>query len=77
MRYGFEKEATEIQERYLAGEQRAAIAAVPDALVEAVTIIGNPARVRDGLDRWRSSGVDLLLLTSPDLHTLRTVPELL
>jgi F420-dependent oxidoreductase-like protein len=76
-RYGFEREAAEIQDHYLRGDRRAAVAAVPDALVDAVTIIGRPDRVKDGLAMWRESGVDLLLLNSPDPHTLRTVPDLL
>lgn len=76
VRYGFEREAAEIQDRYLDGDRRAAVAAVPDDLVDAVTIIGTADQVKEGLARWKESGVDLLLMNSPDPHTLRTVPDL-
>ena len=39
-RYGWEAEAERIQELYLAGSQREAIAAVPDELVDAVALVG-------------------------------------
>src|SRR5215467_3300272 len=41
-RYGWEREAGEIQELYLGGRQREAIAAVPDELVDAVSLVGPP-----------------------------------
>ncbi len=39
-RYGWEEEAGRIQELYLSGKQREAIAAVPDELVDAVSLVG-------------------------------------
>ena len=76
-RYGFEKEAAEIQDLYLDGKRQAAAAAVPDALVDAVNIIGTPDEVRDRLVMWDESDVDLLLLNSPSLDVVRRLPELL
>ena len=46
-RYGWEDEAAQIQELYLAGRQREAIAAVPDALVDAVALVGPKERIAD------------------------------
>src|SRR5437763_12181250 len=39
-RYGWEEDAKRIQELYLGGKQREAIAAVPDALVDALALVG-------------------------------------
>ena len=41
-RYGFEAEAAEIQDHYLAGRKGDAAAAVPDALVDEIALVGEP-----------------------------------
>ena len=56
-RYGYEAEAERIQELYLGGKQREAIAAVPDALIDDVALVGPPERIRDRLDAWREIGL--------------------
>ena len=54
-RYGYEDEAREIQELYLGGKKMEAIAAVPDALVDEVALVGDaradrrPARGMEGV----------------------------
>src|SRR5207253_10276037 len=55
-RYGYEAEAKEIQELYLGGKKLEAIAAVPDALVDEVALVGPRQRIADRLDAWRESG---------------------
>ena len=40
--YGFEAEAAEIQDLYLSGRRAEAVAAVPDELVQGVTLLGDP-----------------------------------
>ena len=59
-RYGWEAEAERIQELYLAGHQREAIAAVPDELVDAVALVGPRERIRDRLEAWRETPVTTL-----------------
>jgi F420-dependent oxidoreductase-like protein len=76
-RYGYEGEAREIQELYLGGRQREAIAAVPDALVDEVALVGPRERIADRLEAWRESGVTTLLVQTHDRATLRTMAELL
>ena len=49
-RYGFEAEATTIQDLYLTGRKGEAIAAVPDALVDAVALCGPKERIAERLD---------------------------
>jgi alkanesulfonate monooxygenase SsuD/methylene tetrahydromethanopterin reductase-like flavin-dependent oxidoreductase (luciferase family) len=48
-RLGFEEAAVKIQDLFLAGKKPEAIAAVPDALVDAVHLVGSEAKIRDRL----------------------------
>jgi F420-dependent oxidoreductase-like protein len=75
-RYGYEAEAREIQELYLGGKKMEAIAAVPDALVDEVALVGPRERVADRLEAWKESGVTTLLIQAHDAATLRTMAEL-
>jgi alkanesulfonate monooxygenase SsuD/methylene tetrahydromethanopterin reductase-like flavin-dependent oxidoreductase (luciferase family) len=76
-RYGYEEAATEIQEHYLAGRREEAIAAVPDALVDEVALIGSRDELADRLEPWKESGVTTLIAIAQDVTTLRTLAELL
>jgi F420-dependent oxidoreductase-like protein len=76
-RYGFEREAAEVQELFLGGRQREAAAAVPDALVDQVALVGPRDRIADRLDAWRACGVTTLLCQTRDVETLRLMAELM
>jgi F420-dependent oxidoreductase-like protein len=75
-RYGYEREAQAIQDLYLDGKQRDAAAAVPDALVDEVALVGPRERIADRLEAWRACGVTTLLCQTRDVGTLRTLAEL-
>ena len=75
-RYGYEAEAERIQGLYLDGKQREAIAAVPDALVDEVALVGPPERIAERLEAWRESGATTLLVAARDPVALRTMAEL-
>jgi F420-dependent oxidoreductase-like protein len=75
-RYGWEQAAEEIQELYLAGKQREAIAAVPDELVDAVTLVGPKERIAERLEAWRETPVTTLVLGTPQPEALQTLAEL-
>jgi F420-dependent oxidoreductase-like protein len=75
-RYGYEAEAATIQELYLDGKKMEAIAAVPDALVDEVALVGPRERIADRLGAWRESGVTTLLVQTHDRATLRAMAEL-
>ncbi len=64
-RMGYEAECARIQDLYLAGDKRAAIAAVPTAMVEDVALVGPPAKIRSDLDAWRESVVNTLVVSGP------------
>jgi len=74
-RAGFEAEATKIQELYLAGNKKDAIAAVPTAMVEAMALVGPPEKIRDDLAAWEESVVTTLLVSGPPV-LLRTLAEI-
>ena len=60
-RYGFDAEARAIQALYLEGKRAEAVASVPDALVDAVTLTGPPPVIREGLQRCAAAGVTTVL----------------
>lgn len=76
VRYGYEEAAPRIQNLYLAGKKRDAGAAVPDALIDEVSLIGTAQQIRDRLDAWREAGVNTLIVSTADVTSLRTMAEL-
>ena len=75
-RYGWEEDAERIQELYLSGKQREAIAAVPDELVDAVSLVGPKERIAERLEAWRATPVTTLVLGTTQPEALRTLAEL-
>jgi F420-dependent oxidoreductase-like protein len=76
-RYGWEDAANTIQELYLAGRQREAIAAVPDELVDAVALVGPKERIADRLAAWREqTPVTTLIAGTSQPEALRVLAEL-
>lgn len=59
-RMGFEKEADDIQELYLAGRVRDAAAAVPLEFIDETSLLGSPTRVAGRLQRYEDAGVTTL-----------------
>ena len=55
VRMGYEAEAKKIQDLYLAGDKKSAIAAVPIKLVEDVALIGSWAKITDEIQRWKQT----------------------
>jgi F420-dependent oxidoreductase-like protein len=80
-RLGFEEAAVRIQDLYLDGKKAEATAAVPDALVDAVHVVGPKARVRERLQLWKEAGrkgwVHTLNVGSPQLEALELAAEAL
>ncbi|WP_334142192.1 LLM class F420-dependent oxidoreductase [Rhabdothermincola sp.] len=75
-RFGFEKEAVQIQEAFFEGRRDEAIALVPDEFADAISLCGPPERIRDRLQAWEESPVSTLLVYSPGVEGLRTIAEL-
>jgi len=75
-RYGFEAAAKEIQDLYLDGKKQEATAAVPDELIDEVTLVGPKERIADRLDAWRDSGITTMVVGAAQPEALRVMAEL-
>lgn len=62
-RMGYEEACEKIQELYLAGNKKDAIAAVPTEMVEAISLIGPPEKIKDELSLWEDSVVNTMLIS--------------
>lgn len=80
--YGYEAEAKQIQDFYLEGKRVEAMAAVPDGLIDLVSLAGPKEHVAERLQVFRDAGVGTLQVTpsaftAPDrLEQLRLLAEL-
>jgi F420-dependent oxidoreductase-like protein len=78
-RLGYEEAAVEIQDLYLAGKRGEAVAAVPDALIDDVHLVGPVDFIRDRLSAWREAGkkrhVDTMLIGSNQPEALELLAE--
>ena len=78
-RLGYEEAAVEIQDLFLAGKKSEAAAAVPDALVDDVALVGPEDRIRDRLQAWKEAGakrqVDTLLMGGGQPRALEIIAE--
>jgi len=59
-RYGYEKEAEEIQDAYLGGDRKRAAALVPAELVAGMSLVGDAGFVKERIEAYRESGVTVL-----------------
>ena len=78
-RLGYEASAAVIQEHYLAGRRNDAIAAVPDALIDEISLVGGKDRIVDRLNAWqdlaRRHEIGSLVLSGADTDAMRVVAE--
>ena len=76
---GFEGEAKAIQDFYLDGKKNEAAAAVPDALIDAISLCGPAERIRDRLQAWKevskAGHVGTMVLKGSGIDVLRVVAE--
>jgi F420-dependent oxidoreductase-like protein len=59
-KYGYEKEAKEIQDLYLDGKKKEAMALVPDDYLKSVAMVGDEGFVRDRIQAFKDAGVTRL-----------------
>jgi F420-dependent oxidoreductase-like protein len=67
-RMGFEAEAAEVQEKYLARDQAGAMAAVPLEFLDATSLLGPKERIAEKMTQFAEAGVTTLSVSpfSPD-----------
>lgn len=65
-RYGYEQEAAHVQDLYLDGKKQEAAEALPDQLIEELTICGPEGYVQERLAAYEEAGVtDLMVAPAP------------
>ncbi len=64
-RYGYVDEAEKIQDLFLTGKRDEAFAAVPDDYVDRASLTGDPERVKERIEVYRSVGVSYLDISIP------------
>ena len=74
-RYGFEAEATQIQDLYLDGKKADAASKVPDQLVDEMALVGPLPRIVDRLEAWKASRVGTLVLGTHSPEVLEALQQ--
>jgi F420-dependent oxidoreductase-like protein len=62
-RYGFEEAAKEVQDLYLEGKKDEAAAALPDELIDTITLVGPRDKIAERLGVYRDAGVGTLIVS--------------
>jgi len=75
-RYGYEAEAENIQDLYLAGHRKEAIAAVPDALVDDLALVGPAGHIAEQLSVWKSCPIATLIVEPTRTGDLEEIARL-
>jgi F420-dependent oxidoreductase-like protein len=75
-RYGWEKEAEEIQDLFLSGKRGEAIAAVPDEYLDLSALIGDEGHVRERIQVFKDVGVTYLNINPHGPDPLGTIEKI-
>lgn len=74
-RLGYEEEARKIQDLFLEGKRAEAAAAVPDALVDEIALVGPKERITERAKAWKTSPVTDMLIGGGQPEALEAVAE--
>jgi alkanesulfonate monooxygenase SsuD/methylene tetrahydromethanopterin reductase-like flavin-dependent oxidoreductase (luciferase family) len=76
-RFGFGDVADEVQELFQAGDKEGAFKALPDEMVNAVSLIGTEEEVAERLSRFRENKIDRLIATPvhPEVDQMKHTVE--
>jgi Luciferase-like monooxygenase len=75
IRMGYERDITEIQDLYIDGKKDQAAARIPSELIQKLSLLGPPDKIRHDLEAWEDSFVTTLMI-SGDESLLRQVAEI-
>jgi F420-dependent oxidoreductase-like protein len=76
IRMGYGDMVERVQELYLGGHKQDAGAAIPGELIESLSLIGPPEKIRHDLEAWRESIATTLLISAGDSAALHAAAEL-
>ncbi len=78
-RLGYADAAVKIQDEFLGGHRAEAAAAVPDALIDELCLVGSADRIKDRLQAWKeaskSNAVGTMLLGNASVDAMRVIAE--
>ena len=74
-RMGYEKEALAIQQLFFEGKRDEAIAAVPSAFADEISLVGPIERIRERVAAWEESPVTTILVHGGNKDVLRQAAE--
>ncbi|MET0665554.1 MAG: LLM class F420-dependent oxidoreductase [Acidimicrobiales bacterium] len=74
-RMGYEAEALKVQELFFEGRRDEAIAAVPSAFADEISLVGPIERIRDRVAAWEDSPVTTILVHGGNIEGLRHAAE--
>lgn len=77
VRYGFEEAAETVQDLFLGGSRDAAAAAIPDELIDEVSLIGPKSRIAERLERWKNSAVSTIAVGAMEPTAYEVMAELI
>jgi len=79
VKLGYEEEAIKIQELYLSGKKEEAVATVPDALVDEISLIGPARHIQDQAQKWlaKSDYIKTMICTVTQPEVLPVLQEAL
>ncbi|MBV9250783.1 MAG: LLM class F420-dependent oxidoreductase [Acetobacteraceae bacterium] len=79
IKLGYEGAAKTIQDLYLDGKKKDAAAAVPDKLIDEISLVGPPERIADRLSAWKevakSGHLGTMVLKGANVEVMRVVAE--
>ena len=74
-RMGYPAEAQKIQDLFFEGKRGEAIAAVPNAFIDDIALVGSKERIRDRLAAWKESKARTLLVHAPNPEALKKIAD--
>jgi hypothetical protein len=74
--YGYEREATEVQDLYLAGKKDEAARAVPREMLELTNLVGPAGYVKERIAAFRAAGVTMLSVSPVGANATQTLGTL-
>lgn len=74
--YGYEREAEEVQDLYLAGQRDAAAAAVPSEMLVHSHLVGPASHIAERLEVYRAAGVTSLIVDPVHDNPVKQVEQL-
>ena len=75
-KYGYVKEAIEVQDLYLSGKKAEAAAAVPAEMIEKTNLVGPPSFIKERLAAYKEAGVTHLSVNPVGANATKTIETL-